>query len=150
MQHTFRAGAVVLMAAAALTFAGTAASATSHDAAKTTTTSSAAHSHKSKASKSIGTKKATSPYIFAQALTGSKHTKTFTAKSAWQLGYYYTCPKKKGSFTLYLRPKHGHSIKVTSQPPSTGGGGSRTYRAGQFSLSANTTCKWDVTVIKKS
>ena len=145
MRHALWAGAGVLAATAALGAVGTSASATAHDAAKkTTTTTAPKHKH----TKVEGPKKAGSPYLLAQALKGSKQTKTFTTASVWQLGYYYTCSGKKGTFTLYLHQKGGRTVKVTSQHGKSGGGGSKVYPAGQYSLSANTGCKWDVTAIK--
>jgi hypothetical protein len=132
-------GAGVLFIAAALTTGGIPASAApnhrSQSASSTTTTTKQ-------------TKKPTTKVIFTQSLSGTKHTKSFHAKTKWQLSYYYNCSGKKGKFTLYLRPKGKHSIKVTSQS-GLGGGGARTYAAGHYSLAAKTKCKWMVKATEK-
>ena len=119
------------------------ASAANQGASTSTTTKSSTHHNSAKTDK----KTTSSKVIFTQSLSGSKHTKKFTAKKSWQLSYYYNCSGKRGSFTLYLKPKHGHSIKVTSQS-GLGGGGTRTYAHGTYSLSATTTCKWTVKATK--
>jgi hypothetical protein len=130
-------GVGVLCAAASLTTGCASAAQTNHHHhAATTTTTAAKHAKKS------------SKVIFTQSLSGSKHSKTFTAKSKWQLSYFYNCSGKKGKFTLYLHPKGKHAIKVTSQK-GLGGGGARSYAKGTYSLSAKTGCKWTVKATKK-
>lgn len=124
------------MAATALATSGGAALASSH-------TSAPAHQHASAAAAGSSTKAAPKQF-FTESLSGSKRTRTFTAKGRWQLSYDYNCGGAKGSFTLVLRPAHGARVKVTSQS-GLGGGGTRTYKAGRYSLSATTTCKWTIT-----
>ncbi|MGO9455631.1 MAG: hypothetical protein ACLP62_01090 [Acidimicrobiales bacterium] len=132
-------GAGALFFAVALTTGGASASAAQshHSKAASTTTTTKPHA-----------KKPATKAIFAQSLTGTKHTKSFHATTKWQLAFYYNCSGKKGKFTLYLRPKGKHSIKVTSQS-GLGGGGARIYAAGHYSLAATTTCKWTVKATKK-
>ena len=137
MRHIRRilTGAGVLTVAAALT-TGCAAASPAHTG------------HSSSTSTTVKHAKTTSRVIYTKSYSGSKHTKTFTAKSKWQLAYYYNCAGKKGKFTLYLHPKGKHTVKVTSQS-GLGGGGSHVYAAGHYSISATTSCKWSVKATKK-
>lgn len=139
------------MTVAALALPTTAASAATGHSARSAVTVSAS---KAKSKKSTGAKpttttttKTSAKTFFSQTLVGSKRTRQFTAKKSWHLSYYYNCSGKKGSFVLYLKPKKGHSIKVTSQS-GLGGGGARTYHAGTYTLSAKTTCSWSIKAAK--
>jgi hypothetical protein len=112
--------------------------------------SGSAHHSSSPALVKSSTKTTKTPkLILSQSLSGSKKTKTFTAKKGWQLSYDYNCGGKKGKFVLYLNKAHGKRLEVTSQS-GLGGGGARTYKAGRYSLSAKTKCKWTVHAKKKS
>jgi hypothetical protein len=147
MRHSLRMGVGALFAVAALAASGTVASAaTDHSPRSVVTTASKAKTHKPKA-KTTTTTKPASNIFFTQALVGTKRTRQFTAKTKWRLSYYYNCSGKKGKFTLYLRPKTGHSIKVTSQS-GLGGGGARIYHKGRYTLSATTTCTWTIKATK--
>jgi hypothetical protein len=135
---------VGVLCAAATLATGCASAAQKHS---TTTTTAARHA-KTTTTTAPKHAKTSSKVIFTQSLSGTKHTKSFTAKSSWQLSYYFNCSGKKGKFTLYLRPQGKHSVKVTSQQ-GLGGGGARTYSKGTYSLAATTGCKWTVKATKK-
>lgn len=77
--------------------------------------------------------------------TGKKRTRSFRAVSGWTLAFSYNCTTMghKERFTLLLITAGGKAKKVTSQE-GLGGGGSRQYSPGRYSLSVMTPCRWEV------
>lgn len=133
-------GAAVVLAACGSSSPGQ--SANPHAATSTTT---AAPSSTSTTAAGSGSSTTAAP-LFTQSGSGDAKTKPFTTTGRWQLTFDYTCAAlgHEGAFTLNLLPSQGARVKVTAQQ-GLGGGGHRSYRAGTYSFSVATPCRWTVT-----
>jgi hypothetical protein len=84
--------------------------------------------------------------LFVAQGSGSSHTATFTARSAWRADWTYSCPTDSSSFQVVAQGSSQSYLAGSLGKVGNGAGNSNLIAAGTYSLTVTTDpgCSWGV------